>query len=184
MRRDEQILEAAADLFLQHGYQKVTLGDIGSELGITGPAIYRHFSSKDELLASLFDKAMDHLLVLVKANDGGDPAKTLDSLVRAQVEFALTDRRMVSIYARESQWLSDVWRRHYNRRQREHIMRWVHALQGVYPNRSEGELHSTAHACIGLTLSIAQWPKDALATNDLHSLMYELICGALSALAD
>lgn len=184
MRRDEQILEAAADLFLDQGFHNVTLDQIGSEVGITGPAIYRHYSSKDEILASMIDRTMDHLLLLLdRTGESADPATVLDALVRAQVEFALTDRRMVTIYVRESHSLSDTSRRHASRRQREHVARWVTAMGGVYPDRSDEELLSAAHACIGMSLSTAQWPKEALKTADLQRLLYELIDGALGALA-
>jgi AcrR family transcriptional regulator len=184
MRRDEQILDAAADQFLERGFNNVTLDEIGAQVGITGPAIYRHFSSKDELLATLFDQAMDHLLLLVDQSSGvTEPNAALDGLVRAQVEFVLTDRRLVSVYAREYQSLSDMWRRRHNRRQREQIMRWVHALEAVYPHRSQAELHSATHACIGMALSVAQWPRDALRAPDLNVLLHSMIHGALEALA-
>ncbi len=184
MRRDEQIIEAAADLFLEQGFHKVTLDEIGARVGITGPAIYRHFSSKDEILASLIDRTMDHLLLLMERTDEHAPASdVLDALVRAQVEFALADRRMVTIYARERHTLPETWRRHASRRQREHVGRWVAAMEAVYPDRSSDELHSAAHACIGLSLSVAHWPQDALDTADLERLLSDLIHGALAALA-
>ena len=183
MKRDEQILDAAADLFLERGFYNVTLDDIGKQVGITGPAIYRHFSSKDELLATLFDQAMDHLLLLVDQKDvTTDPVAALDALIRAQVEFVLTDRRLVSIYERESKSLEETWRRRHARRERKQIDRWVNTLKAVYPNRSKGELRSAAHACIGMALSVAHWSKEALRTPNLDELLYSLIRSALGAL--
>lgn len=183
MKRDQQILEAAADLFLERGFKNVTLDEIGAKLGITGPAIYRHFSSKDELLASLFDQAMDNLLLLIGQADKSDnPSKVLDSLVRAQVRFAVTDHRLVSIYTRESRSLSGEWRRLPLRRERKHIDRWVEVLEAAYPKRSHAELLSVTHACIGMSLSVAYWTREALQTPDLEGLLYDLVKGALSAL--
>ena len=185
MRRDEQILDVAADLFLERGFNNVTLDDIGAKLGITGPAIYRHFSSKDELLATLFDQAMDHLLLLVdQTSESAEPATTLKALIRAQIEFVLTDQRQVAIYVRESKSLSEDLRRRHNRRERAQIGRWVTTLGLVYPNRSKGELLSATHACIGMALSVAHWSKEALQTPGLDTLLYGLIQGALGALAD
>lgn len=183
MRRDEQILEAAAELFLEQGFRNVTLDEIGGQVGITGPAIYRHFANKDEILASLIDRTMDRLLLILEPTDeNAEPAARLDALVRAQVDFALTNRRMVTIYGREGHSLSSDSRRHASRRQRDHVERWVHAMEAMYPDRSTDELLAAAHACIGLTLSIAQWPEEAFDAPGLEVLLYELVLGALAAL--
>ena len=184
MKRDEQILDAAADLFLERGFNNVTLDEIGAQIGVTGPAIYRHFSGKDELLASLFDQAMDHLLLLVEESDETqEPVAALESLIRAQVEFALTDRRLVCIYTREIQSLSEMWRRRHNRRQRAQIKRWVDTLKAVYPHRTKTELQRAAHASIGMALSVAQWPHEVLRAPNLDTLLYGMIHGALETLA-
>jgi AcrR family transcriptional regulator len=41
--RRADILAAAAQLFAQRGYHGTTIGEVGSALGLTGPALYRHF---------------------------------------------------------------------------------------------------------------------------------------------
>lgn len=184
MRRNEQILHAAADLFLDRGFHNVTIDEIGAQVGITGPAIYRHFAGKDELLATLIDQAMDHLLLLVhRTGDDATPGEVLDALVRAQIDFVLADRALVKLYAREGQSLAQEYRRHASRRQREHVMRWVSAMAEVYPGRRRDQLHTAAHACIGLTLSVAHWPNEAVNTKGLEALLYELVLGALDSLS-
>src|ERR1700728_3276921 len=111
MSRDSEILRAAAELFLEHGYAKVRVDDIGARAGISGPAIYHHFGSQDEILATLFDQPMDHLLLLVGPTRDGDPHEQLRALLVAQAEFAVTDRVLVSVYAREGRSLIEPWRR-------------------------------------------------------------------------
>ena len=51
-RRDE-ILAAAVKLFHERGYHATGMDDIGAEAGISGPAIYRHFKGKEEILEVL-----------------------------------------------------------------------------------------------------------------------------------
>lgn len=182
MRRSQEILDASADLFLERGFHNVRLEDIGAAVGVTGPAIYRYFANKDEILTTLFDQAMDHLLLLVVPSSGSDPKASLDALVVAQVEFALTDRQLVSVYAREARSLQDEWRRHVSRRHREHVARWEDALLACFPQRSEGELQSAAHACIGMTLSVAQWPQEVRQTPHVRELLIALVQGAIAAL--
>lgn len=182
MQRDEVILVAAAELFFEKSFASVGVDEIGARAGITGPAIYRHFASKEEILETLFDQAMDGLLRLVGMPDGGDPGVSLDRLIAGQVEFALTDRTLVSVYAREARSLGPIIRRRVVRRQRDHVNRWVVALRQCYPGCTEVQALATAHACIGLTLSVAHWPHEALTADGLRELLVRLLHCSLGAL--
>ncbi len=48
--RTEQVARAAAGLFQEFGYQNVSIDRIGAAVGLTGPAVYRHFKGKHEIL--------------------------------------------------------------------------------------------------------------------------------------
>jgi AcrR family transcriptional regulator len=50
-----EILRAAMKLFSRHGLAATTIRDIADESGYTNPALYKHFSSKDELALYLFE---------------------------------------------------------------------------------------------------------------------------------
>lgn len=52
--RREQILATAAELFAHRGFNGVSINDIGAAVGISGPALYRHFASKDDLVWRTF----------------------------------------------------------------------------------------------------------------------------------
>ncbi len=54
-------MAAAADLFRERGFRATSLDDIGAAAGVSGPAIYRYFTSKRELLSVLIEEAADHL---------------------------------------------------------------------------------------------------------------------------
>src|SRR5688572_4200748 len=56
--RREMIVAAAAELFHERGYAGTSIEDIGAAVGMTGPAIYRHFSSKEALLSELLERAI------------------------------------------------------------------------------------------------------------------------------
>src|SRR3954453_7021487 len=60
--RREQILRAAAQLFAERGSRAVGVDDVGAAGGVTGPAIYRHFASKDAMLAEMLLRISEHLL--------------------------------------------------------------------------------------------------------------------------
>jgi len=49
----QRIQEVARDLFARQGVQRTSLQDIADELGITKPALYYHFSSREDLVRSI-----------------------------------------------------------------------------------------------------------------------------------
>lgn len=183
MTRDRQILDAAARLFYERGYDAVGVDEIGERAGVTGPAIYRHFTGKEEILATLFDEAMDRLLV----HSGGaheDPRDQLEHLIRAHARFALEQRELLSVYAREDRSLAEPWRRRLHRRERQYADRWIEVLARCYPNADGDELRTAAYAAIGLLLSVAHWPRAVLRTARLDDLLARIVLNGLGALSE
>lgn len=175
--REERILTAATRLFFERGFDAVGVDELGKAAGVSGPAIYRHFSSKHEILLTLFDQAMDRLLLLVP-EPTGDPQADLEALVRAQAEFALSDSELVSIYAREDRSLKPDARRRLARRQRQHVERWVQVLARCAPQADRDTLVTVAFATIGLLLSVAYWPQDVRQVEALRELAVDIALGA------
>ena len=54
--RQTEILDSAARLIAEGGMQRFTLRRVAAELGVTEPAIYRHFSSKHEILKAMLQR--------------------------------------------------------------------------------------------------------------------------------
>ena len=52
----ERILEEALKLFAQSGYKGTSMNDIAARLGISKPALYKHYASKQEILDSIVNK--------------------------------------------------------------------------------------------------------------------------------
>ena len=76
--RREQILEITADLFARRGFHGVSVADLGAACGISGPALYKHFASKDALLAEMLVSISERLLAVatdrVARAEGADAA--------------------------------------------------------------------------------------------------------------
>lgn len=51
--RREQLIASAARAFRRHGYAGVSIDDIGREAGVVGPALYRYFDNKADILVAL-----------------------------------------------------------------------------------------------------------------------------------
>lgn len=52
-KRQTQIIESAIELIARGGIQELTIKNIATEIGISEPAIYRHFGSKQEILVAI-----------------------------------------------------------------------------------------------------------------------------------
>lgn len=56
--RKQALLDAAARLIIQHGYDKTTIGDVADAIGLNRALVYGYFKSKDDLLAALIRREM------------------------------------------------------------------------------------------------------------------------------
>ena len=107
VKRDRKILLAAQRLFHERGFDAVGMDEVGETAGITGPAIYRHFSGKDELLGTLFDEAVNALLVRVGDQEFDDPWEELAFLANAHAEFVYEHQELASILIRDDRSLAE-----------------------------------------------------------------------------
>jgi AcrR family transcriptional regulator len=173
--RRERILSAAAELIAQRGYLGVNLTDIGTAAGIVGSGIYRHFDSKAAILVAMFDRVVDRLIADAEAllrrpagPDGpGDPAGTLAALVRDQVRFTITERKLCQVYLEESRNLPAGDLRRLRWKQRHYIDLWVDVLGTVRPELTVAQRQVVVHAAIAGIQSVlrhhSQLPEPELA---------------------
>ena len=86
---DQQaVLRVAVDLFNRQGYDATSVGDVARELGLTKSAIYHHVPSKEHLLQSAIDEALDALTAAldeVSASAGLDAGERLRAAVHSSV---------------------------------------------------------------------------------------------------
>jgi AcrR family transcriptional regulator len=182
MRRDRRILQAAQELFYERGFNAVGIDEVGEAAGVTGPAIYRHFSGKDEILGTLFDEAVDALLVRVGGRQFEDPAEELAFLARAHAEFVHEHQQLASLLIQDNRSLAEPYRRRHQRRERPYIERWISTLGECFPERSKDELTTATFAALQILNSIGTWPRSARKTEDLPRLVAEMALGAVFAL--
>lgn len=68
-----RILAVARELFAQRGTQQTSLQDIAGRLGISKPALYYHFDSRDALLAAIVQPLLDDLDAFIVAHELSTP---------------------------------------------------------------------------------------------------------------
>ena len=178
--RREQLLEAAAGMFAARGYHAVGIDDIGAAAGISGPGVYRHFASKQALLESLCDRAMTRMLVGARRTRSSlpDPGAALEALVDLHVEFAVAERTLLGVWAREQRALSAEVRRSLRRRQREYERVWRAALTPLRDDLDEAEVAVVVVATLAL-LNATALAEVAVDPARLRALLRTMALAAL-----
>jgi len=98
-KREEEILERAQELFIEHGEDKVTVEMIADAVNIGKGTIYKHFETKDEIYLRLMIRYEEELAELFdRLNESGseDRAKLAKDYfsfrMREPEKYALFDR--------------------------------------------------------------------------------------------
>ena len=73
----DKIFTVALDVFAERGYEKATLREIADRLGVTRPALYYHFASKEAILEAVHDQVAASFDTLIK--DGKNLPRTAES---------------------------------------------------------------------------------------------------------
>jgi len=97
------VLSAALELFAVRGYRTTTMVELGERAGIRGPSIYKHFSSKQEVLTAITFATMDKLLHNYAAAVAGtdDVVEQFRRAVEMHVRFHARHRYEAFVGTRE-----------------------------------------------------------------------------------
>ena len=155
--RRDLILEAAIDLFHESGYPATGVDDIGKAVDVSGPAIYRHFSSKEEILLEAIRLAADEVH---EANQnaralGSDPMSVLEGYVRAYGRVAIERSALISVWTSEARHLSSARRSPMTKRLRAWSDEWTDELRSARPDLSEDQAGILVTGAIGLITATA-----------------------------
>jgi AcrR family transcriptional regulator len=181
VERRDQILDVAARLFAERGFHGVSVGDIGKAVGVSGPALYKHFDSKDAVLAEMLVAISERLLAegqeRVAHADG--PIAALAALVDWHVEFALAQPSLIVVQDRDWQSLPAAARERVRSLQREYVDLWVAQLRRRHPGLALDEARAMAHAAFGLINSTPH--SSRLPAEAMHGLLREMALRSLDA---
>ena len=150
--RRNQLLSVAAKLMAERGYLAVRLEDIGAAVGVSGPAIYRHFTGKEALLVELLVGISTRLLAGAQTvvADAADAPAALDALIEFHLDFAFTEPDLIRIQDRDLANLPAGAQRQVRRAQRRYVETWVGVLSRLDPDLGEENARVMAHAVFGL----------------------------------
>lgn len=176
-RRQEQIIEAATRLFHEQGFHATSMDEIGAAAGITGPGLYRHFSSKDDILLAVFDRIWDLLRDAIERSCGLEPNEALDVLINAHTTLALDQGAELMLLVRELRYVPEYYQRAAERNDERYTDAWAEAIMKLHQELSLDEARAAGRGLIGLIGSAAR-PTSIGVSNARHRDVLRQMCRA------
>lgn len=183
--RQQELVSAAARLFSERGFHAVAINDISGQLGLSGPAFYRHFPSKEALLVAVLDECITtHLedvrdIVVAVA----DPADTLRAIIANHIDFVFDQTGNIVTWRTDFTSLPDADRSRLRYLQRLYTEEWVRTLRRLRPELDDDTARGMCHAAIALLQSPTEF-SSALPKGVHAALLSRMAVAALSASAE
>jgi len=162
-----QILDEAARLFLEHGYERTRMQDIAAAFQVTHAALYYYFPRKSDILAELNFAALDTLLAGATAAEEAtaDPAERCRLQLEAHIRFVVDNLPLVACFF------------HYDNAIESKELKKIHRLRREYTEKittsfadaqAAGEFENTVDAktAVNTLLGAANWMCQWLVVDD------------------
>ncbi|WP_330231491.1 TetR/AcrR family transcriptional regulator [Nocardia sp. NBC_00508] len=148
----ERILALALPLMRQHGFSGIGMDDIGAAVGMTGPGLYRHFKSKEDILYSALARVNEQLTMSMNRSllHARSPADALERLVDSYLDLTISDTDLSAVYWTEKHALSDEKRGLIDRGARNYVDDWITVVTQVRTDRSDAEARTMTYGALGL----------------------------------
>ena len=177
--RRQQILDIAADLFAARGFHGVSVAELGAACGISGPALYKHFPSKDAVLAEMLVSISERLLAegTARVQASTDELSAIEALVEWHVEFSLEHRALIVVQDRDWSSLPTEARERVRDLQRAYVDVWAAQLKRLHDGLQIDRARAMAHAAFGLLNSTPH--SSLIPDSQMHDLLRGMALGAL-----
>lgn len=138
--RKAQLVELAAQIFVERGYRETGIEAVLKQAGLTGPALYRHFSSKQEILDTIClsaGQAMAEMAHSVQEEPGLLPRERMVRLIERRLDFLFSPAGNASFLAMTQRaHLSAESRAQLEQLQREFGSVFFECIRGFRPELS------------------------------------------------
>lgn len=167
--RKSQILTAASELFYASGYHNVSTEQIAAAVGITAGALYRHFRSKEDLLAAAVVDRFDRATADTAASDSQD----LEEFVARIVESAAGRRELGVLWSRETRHLGPANRHAVRTRFYDFLRYFTGEIHQLRPELTEQGSEFIAWSTLAV-LTSPSYHRTAVTAERLRSVLQQL----------
>ena len=179
-----RIIRAAAEIYRECGYERAGMTDIAQRLGMTAPALYWYFRSKEDILVAFLEHTVADLIQFVRSlMHSSEPKQRLWEFMHAYVLWQLQQQELSAAYERI--YALGHLRNSLPERQRQRITALerefycicrdlIGAVQGK--RERSGKVASIAFALIGMVEHLISWfrPSGALSVKQVATLYADL----------
>ncbi|WP_123026892.1 TetR/AcrR family transcriptional regulator [Mycolicibacterium stellerae] len=177
--RKKQILEQAVALFIERGFHSVKLEEIAEAAGVTARALYRHYESKQALLAAAILITQDEYQNArrPKDHDATSAVPPLRAELPNLIAAAVVTRALTVLWQREARYLNGADREQVRRRINAIVAGMDEAVRlevpGLDPRHSELRAWAVSSTLTSLGRHSMTLPGD-----DLTKLLYRACMAA------
>jgi len=174
--RREITLQVATELFYRRGYPRVGMSDIAEATNVGASAIYRHFSSKAELLDSALRAGLARYTEVIAEGSAveGDAGERLSSVLRLLADSAVELRRHGVLWQRDARNLPADDQRAL----REILSTTAADLSGIVraarPELDDAQADALAWFTLGALVSIG-FHSQQLPQPDFDDLLFDIV---------
>lgn len=186
-RRNREVVDAAAKVFLARGYADASVQDVADELGILKGSLYYYISTKEDLLFWLLEEVhedVERILGEVEALEGLAPLERLHEYVRRQVEYNATNLAKISVYYHDIEQLGDERREDIKGRRKAHerfVTTMIKEAQARNEIAPDADARVLANCVFAVMIWIYRWyrPGGRVKRDELASLLADFAVGGL-----
>jgi len=178
-----RLLRAALALFWERGYHGAGTNEIGAAAGLTGPSIYRHFATKDDMLVAAVLEGAEMLAAgATAAQHEIDPRRALELLCASFVEAALEEPELLSVYFYESRHVPDDAKVDLDQEGHRYLHHYERRVAAIRPELSGDEVHlrvvAASQMIAGTATDLPDMPKDILKDSLTRRMLATLLADA------
>lgn len=183
-----KLLDCAARLFRQKGYERTTVRDIASAVGIQSGSIFHHFSCKEDILEAVMSEAMvyfiDKLRDAIAAAEG--PEDKLLACIRSELQFTVGDDTVAGMSVLITDWrcLSEPHQQGILKYRATYEQLWMDVLKKAKKSGLvAGDIFIVRRLLAGAIHWTTTWfqPDGELSLDDLALETLHLACSARSS---
>ena len=186
----EAILDRAARLFADHGFDRASMSALAAACGVSKALLYHYYDSKEALLFDVIDGHLAHLVAVVEAAEapGLPPRDRLAALIRALLRCYADAGAQHKVQINHLSALPPDLAEALRRRERRLVQIFAAALAAAAPGRFSGEgarlLKPATMALFGILNWHYMWhrPGGPLSRDDFADLATTLILDGATGL--
>ena len=196
--RDEavrrRIIRAAAEIYREHGYERAGMTDIARRLGMTAPALYWYFRSKEDILVAFLEHTIADLIQFVRSLvHSSEPKRRLWEFMHAYALWQLQQQELSAAYERI--YALGHLRNSLPERQRQRITSLEREFYGMLRDliadaqgkgEADGAHPPIAFALIGMVEHLISWfkPGGPMSVQDVATLYADYAVAIATAVSE